>query len=335
MVTEKETTRRRKRQREEDNEKETAGQTVLHSTRWSHLQVRKVSNCFALLKKNFFYPLFRRSFARHSFAETEVTFVGTHSVMFKQYTPETVITIKDRPPPRTPDSWTDEVICIPGPPPTNSYSITQELDIITKKEVEEDIQVDPNLLYQSPDVEQFHPYGIRRFSLDGLIPPSVPLTNQDRRRAALTVVLQEFKKKFRFLFVIFAIISLLDIFIAGYHLAYGSKLSVFLQIFYIIVSFGQFMVSNELSEDGTLFELMPTTRSHEIESIVGRSLVSLISLIAIEIGLLIFTCVQRHVTQGLISYGVLFLTIILAIKIVLILVTLFWTRQLSKSLESE
>ena len=92
--------------------------------------------------------------------------------------------------------------------------------MITKKEVDEDIQVDPNLLfqfdpnllYQSPDVEQFYPDAIRRFSLGRLIPSSVPLTNQGRRRT----VVQEFKKKFRFVFVIFAVISLLDIFIAGY-----------------------------------------------------------------------------------------------------------------------
>ena len=103
------------------------------------------------------------------------------------------------------------MICIPGPPPTNGYSIIQELDIITKKEVNEGIQVGPNLLYQSPDIGKLYPDGIRRFSLGGLIPASVPLTNQDRRRSALTV-LQEFKKKFRFGFMIFAFNSLVEIF---------------------------------------------------------------------------------------------------------------------------
>lgn len=109
---------------------------------------------------------------------------------------------------------------------------------MTKKEVNEDIRVDQNLLYQSPDTGKFYPDDIRRFSLGGSIPANVPLMNQDRKRSALTV-LQEFKKKFRFRFMMPSI----------------RWLKHFPHFFHDFVS---------SVEDGTLSELMPPTRSHEI-----------------------------------------------------------------------
>lgn len=248
---------------------------------------------------------------------------------------EPIITVNDRPPPGADDLWLDEVIRKAGQPPPKGYPISYELEIVTKKETDQSIQVDPSLLYQCPNNDQFYPNGIRSalgLSLNTLL-SGVPLTIDERRRVELSSILKQFRTRYRLIFFIIAILALVDLIVSGYHMVNGPKLSFMLQILLVIVSFAQFMVSSEATEESTLFELTPSTPPHQIQSIVRKTLTPIISMISIEFALLIFTCVQRFLQTRPLTFDVILLTITLAAKITLLLTLLIVTRNLRSTFD--
>lgn len=235
----------------------------------------------------------------------------------------------NRPPEILDEYYADEVIVKKGQPP-KGYSLSYELDILTKKEVDVCSQVDPNLLYQCPDIDKFYPTGIRSaLGLPLNVPlNSVPVTIQDRRRLELTSDVKEFKERFRFILFVIAVLALVDVIIIGYHIIHNQQASAIFRILLIIISFGQFLVCSEAADESTLVELMPAALPHKIPVIIQRAINPVLSMISIEMALLIFTCIQRYIGSNPITFDIIILTVTLMIKICLLIIILFITRHL-------
>lgn len=241
--------------------------------------------------------------------------------------PEIIVT--NRHPDKIKEYYPNEVIRKTGQPP-KGYPLSYELDIITKKQVDDCVQVEPNLLYQCPEIDRFYPSGIRSaLGLPSDVPlTSIPATNQDRRRLELSLDVKEFKKRFRWIMFEITILAFVDLISTGYHLMFKQQNSIMLQIFLVIVSFGQFMVCGETTDESALVELMPTTLPHKIQPIIQRTINPVLSMISLEMALLVFNCTQRYITSNPITFDVVILTVTLIVKICLLIIILFITRQL-------